>query len=201
MSSNFSIIAIPSALQQSGLGRNEFSSESVHLKELTDYSISRLRCYAGQKKSPPGLPESTGHCLGDDPAVLCLRPGEWLWISESAPPGELLERAAGDVDREHGAVYNLTDGLAVFRLSGSGSGWLLSKLSGLDFLAGAGGGAHCARTRMGHIAVVVHYRRSGDGLYVFDLIFDRGYARYFWELLTASAPHADDLVSAFGGSE
>jgi sarcosine oxidase gamma subunit len=75
---------------------------------------------------------------------------------------------------------------------------LLGKLSGLDYLAGVKTGAHCARTRMGHIGVLVHYREFDEGTFGFDLILDRSYARYFWELLTESAAHADNLAIAYG---
>jgi hypothetical protein len=51
---------------------------------------------------------------------------------------------------------------------------------------------------MGHIAVVVHYHEVDDGPFVFDLVFDRSLSEYLGDLLTASAPHADDLANAYG---
>lgn len=194
------IEAIPSALRQSGLAEHDFSGESVRLAELTGLSLARLRHHPRSGDAPSGLPEEAGQCNDTDPAVLCLRPGEWLWISESDAPEALLEQAAGRAGGHGGAAYDVSDGMAAFRLSGSGAAWLLSKLSGLDFQGEAGGEAHCARTRMGRISVLVHHHRPETGSYVFDLFVDRGCARYLWELLKASAPHADDLVRAFGGS-
>ena len=198
LSESIRIEAMPSALRQSGLAEHDFSSETVRLRELPGRSFARFRLGPDPGEAPPGFPAATGQCMGADPAVLCLRPGEWLWTSGTDSPRKLLERAAAAVDPERGAVYDASDGLAVFRLSGVGAAWLLSKLSGLDFLAGAGGDEHCARTRMGRIAVVVHHHLSGEGSSQFDLVVDRSYARYLWELLKASAPHADDLARSFG---
>ena len=53
---------------------------------------------------------------------------------------------------------------------------------------------------MGKIAVVVHYHQAGDDQFVFNLIFDRSSAKYLWDLLSESAPHADDLALAFGNA-
>jgi sarcosine oxidase gamma subunit len=94
----------------------------------------------------------------------------------------------------------MSDGFAVFRLQGNGSPWLLCKLSGLDFLAGRAAGQHCARTKLGQVAVVIHYHQAENKAFVFDLLVDRSYARYLWELLAASAPHADELALTFGAA-
>ena len=75
-----------------------------------------------------------------------------------------------DAAHPDGTGVGLSDGLAVFRLSGGGAPWLLGKLSGLDYQAGIKTGRHCARTRMGHISVLVHYRQVDDGTFGFDLV-------------------------------
>lgn len=157
-------------------------------------SIARLRSTA----TPAQFPPETGHCTGDDPTVLCLRPGEWLSVSESLSQAELVARMTAETGDECMTIHDCSHGLAVFRLRGKGSPWLLGKLSGLDYQAGVKTGTHCARTRMGHISVLVHYRKDDEETFGFDLVLDRSYARYFWELLTESAAHADDLAIAYG---
>jgi sarcosine oxidase gamma subunit len=125
-------------------------------------------------------------------------------FSEQSDPESLLDRLRPAIDPAQTSLLNNSDGLATFRLSGQGAPWLLSKLSGLDYLAGSSGDAaerqHCARIRMAHAAVVVHYHQpdGGDSPFVFDLLFDRSLAKYLWDLLSASAAHADDLVTTFG---
>lgn len=171
-----------------------FECQTLALEELTSMSMTRLRS-AGM---PAQLPPGTGQCTSDDPTVLCLRPGEWLSVSESLSPAELVARMTNEAGDECTTIHDCSHGLAVFRLRGKGSPWLLGKLSGLDYLAGIKTGAHCARTRMGHVSVLVHYREIGEGTFGFYLVLDRSYARYFWELLTESAAHADDLAIAYG---
>jgi heterotetrameric sarcosine oxidase gamma subunit len=172
----------------------EFKSDTLALEKITELSIARLQSLRPQ----PKLPSVTGQCSSGDPAMLCLRPGEWLSISGSRPPQELVAELERTTEPEYSAVYDNTHGLAVFRLSGKGAPWLLSKLSGLDYLAGQSAGAHCAQTRMGHISALVYYHNPDKGAFVFDLIIERSYAVYFWKLLTESSAHADDLALAYG---
>jgi heterotetrameric sarcosine oxidase gamma subunit len=183
-----------SALQQAGVEATTFECQTLALEEVTGMSITRLRS-AGV---PADLPPETGQCAGNDPTVLCLRPGEWLSVSEFLSQEELAARMTAEAGDECTTIHDCSHGLAVFRLRGKGSPWLLGKLSGLDYLAGVNKGAHCARSRMGHISVLVHYRAFGEGTFGFDLVLDRSYARYFWELLIESAAHADDLAIAYG---
>jgi heterotetrameric sarcosine oxidase gamma subunit len=189
---------------QASVESRRFSLNALRLEEVAGPAL--VRVHSLQKtplpeKGPFRLPETTGHCRGGDPAVLCLRPGEWLLFSETAPAPELLNQLRPKVDPEQTAVLNASDGLAVFRISGTGAPWLLSKLSGLDFLAGKQHGPHCAQTKMGHIAVIVHYHQPSGGAFVFDLLLDRSFANYLWSLLTESADHATELAQNYGDSE
>jgi heterotetrameric sarcosine oxidase gamma subunit len=191
----------PSALEQAGVEMRDFRKATMSLEELRNTSIVHLHSLLDQPfrvNAPFDLPAGTGSCSGDDPAVLCLRPGEWLLVSESTPARALLESLETLIDPEQTAALNASDGLAVFRLSGPGAPWLLGKLSCLDFIAGKNHGAHCARTKMGHMAVVVHYHQSHAGQFVFDLLFDRSFAKYLWSLLLESADHAEELTINHG---
>jgi heterotetrameric sarcosine oxidase gamma subunit len=109
-----------------------------------------------------------------------------------------VELASGERASALTAVCDQSDALAGIRVSGPAAPWLLGKLSCLDFARGASAGPHCARTRMGEAAVVVHYHAgSGDG-WVFDLYVDRSVAHCLWDLLCACAPHAAELHMEFG---
>jgi heterotetrameric sarcosine oxidase gamma subunit len=182
---------MPSALQQSGTASRTYTGKTLVLAESTDWSIVRLR----SNESVPGLPDETGQCSGGDPVTLCLRPGEWLSLSKILTPQQVRSELMSLALPPLATAYDNTHGLAVFRLQGSGAPWLLSKLSGLDYLAGVNSGTHCAQTRMAHISVLVYFHENSAGDSVFDLLLDRSYARYYWELLLASAPHADELAS------
>jgi len=183
-----------SALRQAGVDTTKFECQTLALEEITGLSATRLRSLG----MPQQLPAVTGQCSAEDPAMLCLRPGEWLAVSESLAPAKLLAEMTARAGSDCITIHDSSHGLTVFRLQGKGAPWLLAKLSGLDFLAGIDTGAHCARTRMGHISVLVHYHVLDEGRFGFDLILDRSYARYLWELLTESAEHADDLATAYG---
>jgi heterotetrameric sarcosine oxidase gamma subunit len=211
MSNNHSGNVRPTPLHQAGLEGAPFHSDTLQLKEVTGVTILRLHSLAPAKKLAAELeshgvklPLQPNQSTGSDPAALCLRPNEWLLFSEESHPENLLDRLRPAIDPAQTSLLNNSDGLATFRLSGQGAPWLLSKLSGLNFLAGSSGDAaerqHCARTRLAHAAVVVHYHQPGDedSPFVFDLLFDRSLAKYLWDLLTESAAHADDLATTCG---
>jgi heterotetrameric sarcosine oxidase gamma subunit len=205
MTSTDHLTRLPTSLQQAGIDHDCFKSDTIEFREVAPASILKLHSLAdlgelslAVKRAGIDLPLRVNESKGQDPAALCLRPKEWLLFSEDPDTGRLLERLLPAVDRAETALLNLSDGLATFRLSGAGAPWLLSKLSGLDFLAHGTAGQHCARTRMARAAAIVHYHRPGSDAanFVFDLILDRSIAKYMWELLTASAGHADDLVKS-----
>ena len=146
------------------------------------------------------LPLDTNESSGPDPWSVCLRPGEWLLLEERQPAAELLGRIQSRVNPSLTSLHDVSDGLGVFRLSGHASPWLLGKLSGLDFLAGVSSGPHGARTRIGEIAVVLHFCPEPDGAPRFDLVFDRSVAQYLRELLSDAAPHAEQLYATHGAA-
>jgi len=198
---NKATAAMPSALKQAGINELEMHSDTLHMKEITGASIIRLHSGGSIQQTKSGqfdLPEQTGRCSGDNPAVLCLRPLEWLLVSETLEIDELRQRVQRQINGKLLSINDNSDGLALFRLSGKGAGWLLSKLSGLDYLAGAEDGEHCTRTKVGHIAVIIHYHQVSPDQFVFDLVLDRSMAKYLWQLLSASVPHADELAIAYG---
>ena len=201
MSKRRKIRVMLSALEQAGVDEREFSNASLVIRELCGLSVVRFHTLSQEpaESATAGLelPGRTGQCAGDDPAVLCIRPSEWLLISETADAAALALQALNGVPDEISSVRDNSDGLALFRLSGEAAPWLLSKLGGLDYLKGVSSGAHCTRTKMGHIAVIVHFHESRQDGWVFDLLLDRSVAKYFWDLLIQSAPHAHDLVTAF----
>jgi heterotetrameric sarcosine oxidase gamma subunit len=193
------IASVPSALEQSGMDSSKFTTDTLVIRELTGWKIARLSCLPGAaypKICEGELPQRAGESRGAEPVILCLRPREWLFLDESDGISQSLIHSA----TENGTAFwaDLSDGHAVFRIEGAGAPWLLSKLSCLDYQSCHSADDHCARTRMGQVAVVVHFHRTPDNDEVFDLILDRSIARYLWELLCASAPHASDLVRLQG---
>jgi heterotetrameric sarcosine oxidase gamma subunit len=193
------------ALQQAGVESRALRTATLSIEEVRSASMVRLHSLPDQPFSstfPFDLPSGTGACSGENPAVLCLRPGEWLLISDSISAQDLMQQIETHIDPGQTSCLDNSDGLAVFRLAGAGAPWLLGKLSCLDFLAGINHGRHCACTKMGQVAVIVYYHQPHDEIsrdqFVFDLVFDRSVAKYLWSLLTESAGHADELAKKYG---
>jgi len=201
MTPSATLSSLPSALRQAGIDQTGYGSETLRLLELEGRSMFRIHGFPGLRLRDNGsipLPDPTGHCIGEKPRVLCLRPSEWMVIFDEAPTHDQIDEVMRPDRSGQAACTDISDGLALFRLSGAGAPWLLNKLSGLDFQAGISAGTHCARTRMGHVAVIVHFFETSAGENFFDLIVDRSLARYLWELLCASAPHAGELSREHG---
>jgi heterotetrameric sarcosine oxidase gamma subunit len=192
-------------LQQAGVNTGGLQTPLLELREMVNMALLRLHSLQDSADlaeslaaANVNLPLHANEASGQDPATLCLRPGEWLLASEQAAPDELLDRLRPHVDPSLTVLLDNSDGLGVFRLSGPAAPWLLGKLSGLDFLSGVSEAQHAARTRMADIAVVLHCRPAPDGSPVFDLLFDRSVARYLWGLLVDAAPHAEELFTTHG---
>lgn len=197
----------PTPLRQAGVHDTRFERRDLFLDEVADPTLLRLHTLeetaalaAGLEETGIHLPLETNAASGRNPAVLCLRPSEWLLLDDSGDGHGLVARIASRLDPGRTALLDVSDGLGVFRLSGAAAPWLLGKLSGLDFLAGVATGQHAARTRLGDIAVVLHCHPDPGGSPCFDLVFDRSVARYLWDLLNDAAPHAGELHASHGAA-
>jgi heterotetrameric sarcosine oxidase gamma subunit len=199
--------SLPTPLQQAGLGSDALEGEDIALRELPDMTLFRLHTLEDPaalasrlQTAGVSLPAEVNEAEGRDPAVLCLRPREWLLLWEDTTPPDVVERIGPALEPALTALIDVSDGHGVFRLEGEAAPWLLAKLSGLDFLSCMSAGRHAARTRMADIAVVVHFHRDPDGPPRFDLVFDRSVAGYLWGLLNDAAPHAEELLAAHGAA-
>jgi heterotetrameric sarcosine oxidase gamma subunit len=197
----------PTPLQQAGVEADAVSAAELSMRELSEPVVLRLHSLerpealaAALDAEGIELPLETNAAAGQDPSVLCLRPGEWLLMTEGGPADALAGRVGRRLNPSLTTLLDLSDGLGVFRLTGASAPWLLAKVSGLDFLAGIRTGQHGARTRVGEIAVVLHFRPGPDGAPCFDLVFDRSVAKYLWDLLSDAAPHAGELYAAHGAA-
>ncbi len=197
----------PTALEQAGIVEEAYESETLRIRQVPGATVLRLHTLQSDEEIQQAmascgleLPTQVNHSCGQDPAALCIRPGEWLLFSEFLDSARLLQQVQPGVERASTALIDASDGLTTFRLSGAASPWLLSKLSCLDFHGATAAGQHCARTALAKITVVIHYHqpRNGSSAYVFDLIFDRSVASYCWRVLCASAPHAAEMCGAAG---
>ncbi len=197
----------PTVLQQSGLEHAIWQSAQLEMRELTNTSLLRLHSLQPEPDLQQALrthdlelPLEVGQCTGRDPVVLCLRPAEWLLFSEFLDVSRLSDKVASLLDARSSALLDLSASQVIFRLSGAAAPWLLQKLTGLDLFAPEPKAAYCARTRLQHVAACLHYHLpcGHHTEFVHDLIIDRSLARYTWDLLLASAPHAQELSLEYG---
>ncbi len=199
------------ALQQAGVAERSFKSSAITLRELEKAALLRVHSLqefqvlqANMAACNIALPANVNECIDQGTTVLCQAPGEWLLFSECSSSGQLLAQMQPALNAQHTVALDLSSALAVFRLAGGAAPWLLGKLCGLDLQAGIKTGAHTARTRLQHAAVTLHYHTVDEpaasvfSSAVFDLIFDRSFAPYLWQLLIASTPHAEQLNQLYG---
>ncbi|HKJ18156.1 MAG TPA: hypothetical protein VJ984_12445 [Xanthomonadales bacterium] len=185
-----------SRLSQSGISDVGHQADALSIQEVENIAVLRLRATSAIDEihlQGHDLPDRTGECSGQVPTILCLRPGEWLVISETTSGESLLSEYEYTQSDQQLYSWDQTDGLAMVRLQGPAAHWLMRKNSGLDFHVTSSTPDHCAQCRFGKISVIVHFHRDTEGTGVFDLLMDRSLVRYLWTLLVSTAPHAEEL--------
>lgn len=198
-------------LAQAGIAVRHHAGPGLELEELHGVTLARLYCLGPAPAQADAftscgltLPVRVNGCAGQDPAALCLAPGEWLLRSEFLDFQRLQKQLAPALSGSDTLLLDHSAGYAAFRIAGSAAPWLLQKLCCIDVCGGLAGGAHVAQARLDQAAVILHYHQPGGRAgpavfdYVFDLVFDRSLARYVWQLLLLSAPHATELSSQHG---
>lgn len=197
--------ALGQALGQDGADQAGLQLASLTICERENWAATRLRVLAadtGMLAQSRNLPIATGTCSGKDPAILCLRPGEWLVVSQSMAPDELLGQVRARYDAPGFYCWDHSEALALIRMEGEAAPWLLRKHCGLDIPLDCPRQALCAQTLFARISVLMHWYvigLAGDGpAGVFDLYVDRSRAAYLWDVLVISATHADQMYERFG---
>ena len=129
------------------------------------------------------LPTEPMRCSGSDPAALWIGPDQWLLVGERLSSGEIIAACRSQLGDILHAATDASDALTRFVLEGSGARMLLAMMSGVDFHPSNLGPAHCVRTRMAKLPVVI--RALGDEC--FELFVDRSASRYLYEYLQRNA--------------
>lgn len=192
--------ALGQVLGQAGADQAGFQLASLTIRESESWAATRLRALPadiGSLAQSRNLPLATGACSGKDPAVLCLRPGEWLVVSQSMAPDELLGQVRARHDAAGFFCWDHSEGLALIRIEGEPAPWLLRNHCGLDIPVDRPGEALCAQTRFAGIHVLMHYYVN-ELTGVFDLYVDRSLAAHLWNVLVHSATRADQMYERFG---
>ena len=129
------------------------------------------------------LPTDPMRWSGSDPAALWIGPDQWLLVGERLSSEEIISACGTQLADILHAATDSSDALTCFMLEGSSARMLLAMVSGIDFHPELVGPAHCVRTRIAKLAVVV--RALGDER--FEIFVDRSASRYFHEYLRRNA--------------
>jgi len=182
-------------LLQAGVQEKALRLDSLEIVEPEHAAMIRLHALPGAAIPGESLPRQVSQVAGQDPVRQCLRPTEWLIISDQLDAASLLASTRQEFPAPEFSALDHSDGLARLRLSGPAAAWLLNKISGVDFTTITGSSQpQCLQTRLGHVRAVVYVHAAADKQQTtFDLIVDHSLARYLWELLGNSAAHAEAL--------
>lgn len=200
MSERKRVRELQSALRQADADQAGLQLAALTFRESESWAATRLRALPADSESlakSRNLPLTTGSCSWKDPAVLCLRPGEWLVVSQSLPPDDLLAKTQARHDTPGFFCWDHTEALALIRIEGEAAPWLLRKHCGLNSPVDRPGEAHCAQTRFADMHVLMHYYVN-ELTGVFDFYVDRSLAAHLWNVLVHSATHADQMYERFG---
>lgn len=194
-------------LEQASLSQNIHKAKGLELSLLTSVTLMRLHSLQSRaelntslQSKDLNLPELPNQAGGQDPAALCLAPGDWLLFSEYLSAERLQHTLQECLNPQFTALIDQSSAYAVFRLSGKTAPWLLSKSSGLDFRKSVAQGQHCSRTRLDQVPAILHYHQPGSGssAYVFDVMIERSLASYTWQLFQRQFPHAIESEQLHG---
>src|SRR5580693_5837468 len=122
------------------LAPHTMGDRAFHVRPASARAVLRLKSW--QLKRSEGTPLVLAGCelpgaVGTEtegmPRVLCTGPGEWLVVYAQTGVTRLRHILAPDLKPQCLALVDLTDGLAVLEVSGSGVREVLAKSCGLDF--------------------------------------------------------------------
>ncbi|MGH8139093.1 MAG: sarcosine oxidase subunit gamma [Steroidobacteraceae bacterium] len=130
------------------------------------------------------LPSTVGAISPGDPRVLCLAPGDWLFVSDRLRGPQTQGGIRHRFGNESLAAVDLSDALAVIRIEGDDAREVLSKGCGLDFHVRHFPANHCARTRFAQLPLVIECREHPQA---FELSVARSYCSYLRSWLLDSA--------------
>ena len=156
-----------------------------HLRPASPRAVLRVKSWQlatarGDRSPRSAFADSVGAVIQGSLRVLCTGPGEWLLVCPPIGVARLRNVLAPELTTQGLALVDLTDGLAVFEVSGSAVREVLAKGCGLDFDPRCFAAGQCARTRFAQIPVVIDCTQESG---VFELYVPRSYAHYLKDWL------------------
>ncbi len=131
---------------------------------------------------PPPTPNASR--AADRACVLWLGPDAWLIETERATESEVAEALARALSDLHSSVAVVGDGSVAFSVSGPRAADVLAKGMTLDLDPARFRAAHCARSLLARIPVLLH--RPGDDA-VYEVTVARSYSEHALDWLRDAA--------------
>jgi sarcosine oxidase, subunit gamma len=129
------------------------------------------------------LPTDPMRWSGFDPAALWIGPDRWLLVGQRLSPEQIIANCRARLGDILHAATDSSDALTCFVVEGSGACRLMGMVSGVDFDPWITGAAHCVRTRIAKLAVVVRSLEEQR----FELFVERSASRYLYQHLRRNA--------------
>lgn len=145
------------------------------------FGLLNLRVDSAKAWPLDGAPPAANRFVaGDDVTAAWLGPDEFLVITEWDQVAATADRLAGALAGHHAGVTEVSDQLAVIRLSGPRARWVLAKGCALDLHPGVFGPGDCAQTLFERAGITLLQR---DAAPTYHLLVRRSFAAYLWAWL------------------
>jgi sarcosine oxidase subunit gamma len=127
----------------------------------------------------------------DDLTALWLSPEEWLLVTPRSDHGNTCAMLSQVLAGIHALVIDVSDRWSVISVTGSQTINVLSKGTSLNLQASAFGPGHCAQTRLGNVAIVIHQHVDKS---TYDLFVDSTIAEFLWCWLDNAATEFNPVI-------
>lgn len=164
------------------------SDPGLNLERINDVAYLNLRGNAGDAAFSAAVRGVTGTALPVEPNtvtrgdndIFWLGPDEWLLCCESGRATGLAEALGRELDGQHVAINDLSDGLVTLRLTGETAAAVLARGCTLDLDPSAFLVGHCAQTAVAKTNVLLVRNEDVAG---FRLVVRLSFADYLIEWL------------------
>ena len=166
------------------------------LNEITGRSVVRLRVLprgVDAASKALDLPQQALRWTFGDPAAYWLGPDQWLLISDSQAPQDIINHIDSTLSGQLYAATDMSSSNVCFSLSGPAARTVLAMGCGIDMHVDAFKTGHCVHTLFANVLLfIVAVEDNGFELYV-----DRSYARYLsnWIIDSGEDPITRDATS------
>ncbi len=163
------------------------------LEEITGRSVVRLRVLprgVDAASEALELPQQALRWTFGDPAAYWLGPDQWLLISDSQAPQDIINHIDSTLSGQLYGATDMSSSNVCFSLSGPAARTILAMGCGIDMHMDAFKTGHCVQTLFANVLLFIVAVEDK----AFDLYIDRSHARYLsnWFINSGEDPITRD---------